>query len=498
MGGFVAIYGPNAENELDLARTMLSRIKHRGPDFENMFSDTGIILGYVGRKASPVSNAVEIPFADSDNSAAVTCDAEIYNAEDFLPEKAPEGTVESKSARAIIGAYRRAGNSCASKLDGQFSFVLFDKGDILAARDPLGGIPLYVADRDELTILASELKALRGLAVNVREFPSGHFYHSPSGFQEYFKLESRIAEAQSVESVCERLRKVVENAVQRRVSCCNSKKGVFLSGGIDSSVIAALVCKYLPGVDSFTVGMENSEDVPYARQVASHVGTNHHEYTYDLNEVLDVLPKVIYHLESFDAPLVRSSIANFIASREARKEVDTILIGEGGDENFGGYHHVKRFKEPADQQREFLRLFLGLHNNGFMRTDRMNWAHSLAVRAPFFDSGVVKFALTIHPELKLYGEEQTEKWILRKAFEDCLPKEVVWRPKKQFARGSGSDDLLTRYAENEISDKVFEAEKRKYSGVDLRWKEEWLYFNMFKEHFGDAPSTLATVGRWYE
>jgi asparagine synthase (glutamine-hydrolysing) len=263
-------------------------------------------------------------------------------------------------------------------------------------------------------------------------------------------------------------------------------------------VIAALVSKYVPGVDSFTVGMEHSEDIPFARMVANHLGTNHHEHIYDLDEVLDVLPTVIYHLESFDAPLVRSSIANYIASREASKCVDTILIGEGGDENFGGYHHIKRIKEPEDQQKAFVKLFRGLHNNGFMRTDRMNWAHSLNVRAPFFDSNVVDLCLKIHPELKLYGEEQTEKWILRKAFEDELPKEVVWRPKKQFARGSGSDDLLTGYAEGHISDAEYEKEKKRYPDIDLRWKEEVMYFRFFRDHFGDDPSTLSTVGQWYE
>jgi asparagine synthase (glutamine-hydrolysing) len=477
---------------------MLTRIKHRGPDLERSFIDTGVLLGYVGRVTAASSTGFEVPHIDRDGSLAVTCDAEIYNSADFVSESLSNEPIELRSARAIIAAYRLDGSAFAGNLDGQFSLVLFDKGNLVAARDPLGIMPLYMAERNGLTIFASELKALKGIGSNVREFPPGHIYHSQGNFQEYFQLEPPASLSQSVDSLCEQVRELVGAAVQKRLNCCDTKKGVFLSGGIDSSVITALVSRHAPGIDSFTVGMKNSEDVPHARLVAKHLGTTYHEHIYDINEVLEVLPKVIYHLESFDAPLVRSATANYIASREARKHVDTILIGEGGDENFGGYHHVKRFGDPSDQQREFLNLLLALHNMGFMRTDRMNWAHSLAVRAPFFDSTVVALGLTIHPKLKLYGEEQTEKWILRKAFENDLPNEVVWRPKKQFARGSGSDELLTRYAETEISDADFEAERKRYAGIDLRWKEELMYFRIFREHFGDNPSTLSTVGRWYE
>ncbi len=498
MAGIVAIFGPDAERETDLARTMLAKIKHRGPDFEGIFSEKNVVLGFVGKKAGASSNAESMPFIDEDRHTAITCDAEIYAHESALPDTARERNLTVESARAIADAVLNSGKPLEKGLEGPFNFVLHKNGDTYAGRDRLGIVPLYMAERGDLTVFASELKAISGLASNIREFPPGSIYLSSGTLRDYAGAPPPSIRAQPVDSLCLQLRERIEEAVKKRLDCCASKKGVFLSGGIDSSIIAALVSRYIPNVDSFTVGMENSEDVPFARKVAEHLGTNHHEYSYDLDEVLSILPDVVYHLESFDAPLVRSATANYIASREASTRVDTILIGEGGDEDFGGYHHVKRLKSAEDQQKEFMRLFQGLHNNGFMRTDRMNWAHSLNVRAPFFDTAVVELALSIHPELKLHGEDQTEKWILRKAFEDYLPKEVIMRPKKQFARGSGSDDLLTRYAEGEISDREFETEKEKYPAVDLRWKEEYLYFKIFRDHFGDDPSTLATVGRWYE
>ncbi len=496
MSGIIAIYGPDAENEKELAEEMLSRIRHRGPSFANIFSDTGVILGFVG-KGTP-SESSGLPYRDKNGSQAVTCDAEIYNADTLLSASQTDASFEANSARAIVNAYKQDGETFVRNLDGQFSFVLFDNGDLVAARDPLGVIPLYTAERDGLKLFSSELKCLSGLASNIQEFPPGRLFHSRSGFRRYCSLEPEISENQSVDSLCAQLRELLEVAVRKRLECCDKKKGVFLSGGVDSSVIAAVVSKFLPGVDSFTVGMENGEDVPNARLVAKHLGTNSHVHIFEIAEVLEVLPKVLYHLESFDAPLVRSATANYIASGMASQVVDTILIGEGGDENFGGYHHVKRFKSPEEQQKEFINLMLALHNMGFMRTDRMNWAHSLNVRAPFFDSAVVNLAMSIHPKLKLYGDEQIEKWILRKAFEDYLPEEVVWRPKKQFARGSGSDDLLTRHAESEISDSDFDNGKRRYPDIEFRWKEEWWYFTIFRERFGDDPSTLSTVGRWYE
>jgi asparagine synthase (glutamine-hydrolysing) len=497
MSGLIAICGPRAERMDDVAEIMLARLRHRGPDVARIHKDAGVLLGYVGKTCGDAEEAEKTLPPVKNDSATITCDAEIYNSEAILSEKC-NGSILSQSGRAILRVCEQGDSSFPKLLSGPFSFVIHNRGRILASRDPLGIAPLYQGDRDGLTLYASELKALYGVASNVREFPNGQLFDSDSGFSQYYKVEPKISAAQTVESVCQRLRGKLEKAVEVRVNCGSGKKGVFLSGGIDSSVIAALVNKFKCGVDSFTVGMKSSEDIPYARKVANHLVTNHHEYQYGLDEVLEILPKVIYHLENFDAPLVRSSIANYIASREAKKHVDTILIGEGGDENFGGYHHVKRFVDHADQQKEFFRLLMSLHNMGFMRTDRMNWAHSLGVRAPFFDAEVVELAFTIHPKWKIYGNEQVEKWILRKAFEDLLPREVVWRPKKQFARGSGSDDLLTRYAETEVSDETFATEKARYPEVDLRWKEEMLYFNIFKEHFGDDPATLATVGRWYE
>ncbi|UCD57022.1 MAG: hypothetical protein JSV16_14595, partial [Candidatus Hydrogenedentota bacterium] len=238
MAGIVAICGCNAEKEADLARTMMSRVKHRGPDRERTFSRPGVVLGYVAKRTDPHASAVEIPYVDRQQQVAITCDAEIYNPEEFLPEDRLGEPIESKSATSIISAFVESRESREAKLDGPFSFVLWSNGQIYAGRDRLGIAPLYTGDREELTIFASELKALTGLAQNIREFPPGYVYLAPGSLQEYAPVTFSDADMQHIDHLCEQLRKLLGEAVKKRVSCCRSKKGVFLSGGIDSSVIA--------------------------------------------------------------------------------------------------------------------------------------------------------------------------------------------------------------------------------------------------------------------
>ncbi len=494
MSGIAAIYGPMAKEKAYVLDQMLTRLKHRGPHGKHVFTRGQVALGHQTLRLNP--NEHEQPLVTEDKMMVLASDAEIFNKEEIFGVQECDA-VHHSDAQAITRAYRLFGPACLSKLDGVFSFVVYDNGQLFAARDPLGALPLYWGKLDGQLIFASELKALVGIAEKIEEFPPGHFYHSVSGLNKYYHLPSDPPSTKNAEAAAQELKYLLKAAVLRRIQA-GVPTGVFLSGGLDSSVIAALAKPHCEGLKAFTVSTKSGEDLPFARQMAKHLNLELEEYIYNIDEVVNVLPKVIYHLESFDAPLVRSAIPNYLVSRLAKDKIDIVLIGEGGDENFGGYHHLKQLDSRLKQHNAFLKLFDGLHNNGFMRTDRMNAAHSLVVRTPFFDTEVVNFALSLDPDLKIHGKEKVEKWILRKAFEDSLPKEIVWRPKKQFARGCGSDDMLTNFAEKTISDEMFEKKKAHYPSVDLRCKEELLYFEIFKEHFGDDPSVISTVGQWYE
>jgi len=271
--------------------------------------------------------------------------------------------------------------------------------------------------------------------------------------------------------------------------------GVFLSGGLDSSIIAALVAAELPQVHSFSVGMAGSRDLEYAREVARHLGTIHHEELYTTQDMLDVLPEVIYYLESFDPALVRSAVANYFLARLARRYVIVVLSGEGADELFSGYSYLKPFGASPALERELVDITAELHNRNLQRLDRMTMAHGLEGRVPFLDRRFVEFSFSVPIEHKLYGGETVEKWALRKAFEDMLPSAVVWRAKEKFAEGAGSARIFERLANAEISDEQFRRETGdtfEETGHLIYSKEELYYYRIFRRYFN--ASTVPLVG----
>jgi asparagine synthase (glutamine-hydrolysing) len=274
--------------------------------------------------------------------------------------------------------------------------------------------------------------------------------------------------------------------------------GCFLSGGLDSSLISAISRRNFEKLDTFSVGLKGaSEDLIYARKVSDFLGTKHHEYVYTVEDVLKVLPDVIYHLESFDPALVRSAIPCYFVSRLAKDYVKVILTGEGSDEVFAGYHYFKKYHDEQDVQQEATRIIEGLHNMNLQRVDRATMAHSIEARVPFLDIEFVEYAMSINPELKLAGKgKRMEKWLLRQAFRDYLPEEIIRRPKMEFAAGCGSEELITNLVEDNISDSEFRRETEKLKEANIRSKEELFYYRIFRDYFGDEIDINA-IGRWH-
>ncbi|HDH98875.1 MAG TPA: asparagine synthetase B, partial [Deltaproteobacteria bacterium] len=270
----------------------------------------------------------------------------------------------------------------------------------------------------------------------------------------------------------------------------------------DSSVISMLASeayKEKYGKDArlktFVLGVEESPDIQNARVMAGHIDSDHHEVMVDLNQALEVLPEVIYHLESFDPSLVRSSISNFLISRFAKEQgIQVLLSGEGGDEVFCGYTYFKDFPlgELFARQMECLGF---LHSNAALRLDRMNQCNSVRVVTPLISGELLNYSMAIPPEYKQKpdGENKIEKWIFRKAYEGMLPEGITWRLKQEFSQGSGIADLLPAYFEDAITDGELADSQAEYPIV--RSKEELHYFRIFTEHFG-AGQAVETVGQW--
>lgn len=364
---------------------------------------------------------------------------------------------------------------------------------LFLARDPLGIRPLYYGHCGAETMcFASEVKALLELTHDIHEFPPGAYYDPQHGFQSYSQVEAALPMEQKTGEMVHGLRLRLEQAISRRVD--DEQMGCWLSGGLDSSAMAALVRPHVRRLHTFAAGVSGAPDLEFAAQVADFLGTDHQEVVVTLDELLAVLPDVIYYLESFDALLVRSSITNYLVARRAADYAASVFSGEGGDELFAGYSYLKEI-DLDEIPKELVDITQRLHNTALQRVDRSASANGLAVHVPFLDTDVVEYALRIPPQLKLHDDgELTEKWIVRQALVGALPEAVLWRPKAKFWEGAGVGDLLSLYAQEKISDTEFHCERWLPNGWCLNTKEELMYYRIFHEHFGDLED-LSWMGR---
>ena len=432
---------------------------------------------------------------DATDHAHIVFNGEIYNF-GALREKIGKHKFRTRSdTEAILhlGNGSVAPHQWVPQLDGMFAFALARGPDFVLARDPLGIKPLYVGRGRGRLAFASEIKALLPLCDTVAEFPPGHVFSTMAGLRRYSKLSPAHAEREpSVDDACTEILRRLEHAVEKRL-VADVPVGVFLSGGLDSSLIAALASRHKRPLDTFCVGTAESEDLRVAREVAALIGSRHHERSFTIAEALAVLPEVIYRLESFDCALVRSAIPNYMLAKHTSDHVKVALSGEGADELFAGYEYLRRFDLDA-LNGELLEITNALHNTNLQRCDRMSMAHGLEVRVPFLDMATVTYAFQLPVALKQRRDEQHSKWILRKAAERVLPAHVAWRAKTKFAVGSGLGDALGRLADTQISDAAFQREREISDGFLLRSKEELFYYRHFKQLF-PAEKLLPLIGR---
>lgn len=489
MCGIAAIQGRSDETELS---GMLETMRHRGPDDRGTFCRPEACLGQVRLSIIDLLTGHQ-PLVDQEAEQAIAYNGEVYNFQSLRERLAPHHPFFTRTdTEVILRLYQERGASCVEELDGMFAFVLYDRGSLIVARDRLGIKPLYFGrDQSGSLVIASELKGLRHCH-DIREFPPGHVYDSRSGLRPYYAIPRRTPVPQSPEAAAQVLRSVLQEAVRKRL-VADVPVGVFLSGGLDSSIIAAVMRGFIPELHSFAVGMEGAPDLAAAREVALHLGTHHHEYIYSAQEMLELLSPVIYHLESFDMPLVRSAIPGYLVSRLASQHVKVILTGEGSDELFSGYHHLKAIDDPAELSDELHAITSRLHNTNLQRTDRMSMAHSIEARVPFLDPSVIAAAASLPIELLQPRDGRMEKWILRTAFAQDLPHEIVWRRKQKFSEGAGSMDILHQTADQSITQQEFAAAAAE-APVTIRSKEELLYYRVFCEHYG-VPSSPELVGQ---
>lgn len=362
-------------------------------------------------------------------------------------------------------------------------------GQLVLARDALGVAPLYFGwDQGGALCFASEVKALLLATNRVRELPPGSTFDRQA-VQPGAGLDFDRPLVESAETIATELRRRLDNAIQKRIG--DRPVGSWLSGGLDSSALASLARPHVRELHTFVAGLPGAPDLTHARIAADYIGSTHHEVVVDFDQILAVLPQVIYHLESFDALLVRSSITNYLVAQAASDYVPAVLSGEGGDELFAGYAYLKHIP-PAYLADELRDITDRLHNTALQRVDRSASAHGTVAHVPFLDPDVVAYALRIPVEYKI--RDNVEKWILRQALQGALPPAILDRPKAKFWEGAGIGDLLSHYAEAHITNADFHAARSLPNGWRLNSKEELLYYRFFKDFFGELDD-LTWMGR---
>jgi asparagine synthase (glutamine-hydrolysing) len=367
-------------------------------------------------------------------------------------------------------------------------------------------------DHQENLYVASEMKALEGICERIREFPPGHYFlghEAAKGFQKYYEptwAEPGFYPSEPYDSA--RLRSALEAAVHRQLMC-DVPYGVLISGGVDSSVVAAIAAKFSarrvdeddkvaawwPRLHSFAIGLEGAPDLLAARGVAEFIGSVHHEIHFTVQEGLDALPDVIYHLESFDVTSIRASTPMYLLMRKIRAMgIKMILSGEGADEIFGGYLYFHKAPNGRELHEETVRKLQKLHLYDCARANKASAAWGVEARVPFLDREFLDVAMMLDPDVKLPRNAEhsrpIEKWPLRKAFEGYIPPEVLWRQKEQFSDGVGYNwiNQLKATAEVAISDAMMAGAPERFPVKTPETKEAYYYRQIFERHFSSATA----------
>ncbi|MPT33021.1 MAG: asparagine synthase B [Chryseobacterium sp.] len=518
MCGIVCVFDTKQKNEVIRPQIleMSKKIRHRGPDWSGIYQHDNVIFSHE-RLAIVDPTSGKQPLFTKDGKVALAVNGEIYNHQELRLEFPDYEFLTQSDCEVILALYRRDGKNFLEKLNGIFAFALYDEENdaYLIGRDHMGIVPLYMGwDKNGSFYVASELKSLEGVCNKIEEFLPGHFLYSKDGqeLQQWYKREwTEFENVKDNETDITAIRKGLEEAVHRQLMS-DVPYGVLLSGGLDSSIIAAVTAKFArqriesgdtqeawyPRLHSFAVGLEGSPDLAAARKAADHIGSVHHEIKYTVQEGLDAIKDVIYHLETYDVTTIRASTPMYLLARVIKSMgIKMVLSGEGSDELFGGYLYFHKAPSAQAFHEETVRKLGKLHLYDCLRANKSLMAWGIEGRVPFLDKEFMDVAMTINPKDKMVTPERMEKWVLRKAFEDILPESIAWRQKEQFSDGVGYSwiDTLKQVAEDEVTDEMMANAKFRFPINVPMSKEEYRYRTIFESHFpsDSAASCVPSV-----
>ncbi len=490
---------------------MSGRLRHRGPDWSGIYSGEKAIIAHERLSIVDVQSGRQ-PLYSRDRKLILGVNGEIYNHREIRERYRDSYDFTTRSdCEVILALYADRGCDFLDELNGIFAFVLYDEENdcYLAARDHIGIIPFYLGwDMYGNLYFASELKALEGVCRKIETFPPGHYLYSRDGIMKrwYNRDWTSYDAVESNGTDIVALRDALEQAVHRQLMS-DVPYGVLLSGGLDSSVISAIAKKFAarrietddqadawwPQLHSFAIGLEGSPDLAAARRVADHIGTVHHEIHITVQEGLDAVRDVIYYLETYDVTTVRASTPMYLMARVIKSMgVKMVLSGEGADEVFGGYLYFHRAPGPREFHEETVRKLSKLHLYDCLRANKSLAAWGVEGRVPFLDKEFLDVAMRLNPADKMAGNGRMEKWVLRKAFEDYLPNDIVWRQKEQFSDGVGYNwiDTLKQLTSGKVTDEMMSTARYRFPLNTPMTKEEYFYRSIFTEHFPSETAAL--------
>jgi asparagine synthase (glutamine-hydrolysing) len=491
---------------------MSKNLRHRGPDWSGVYSSSQAIMVHE-RLAIVDPTSGKQPLISPSGDLVLAANGEIYNHRELrAPYESSYQFKTQSDCEVILALYENEGPSFVEKLNGIFAFAIFDesKNEFFIARDHMGIIPLYMGwDGDGTFYIASELKALEGVCSKIELFPPGHYFHScdsePTAW--YNPDWKAFDNVKNNMTSIEDLHDALSDAVHRQLMS-DVPYGVLLSGGLDSSITSALAKKYAahrvetddqqaawwPQLHSFSVGLEGSPDLAAAQEVAKHIGTIHHEIKFTIQEGLDAIREVIYHLETYDITTIRASTPMYLMARAIKAlGIKMVLSGEGADELFGGYLYFHKAPNEKEFHEETIRKLEKLHQYDCLRANKSLAAWGIEGRVPFLDKEFIEVAMRLNPKDKMITPDRMEKWVLRKAFENYLPDSVAWRQKEQFSDGVGYSwiDTLKELVKNEVNDEQMENAHYRFPVQTPQNKEEFYYRTIFESHFPSEAAALS-------
>lgn len=491
--------------------------RHRGPDWSGTFVGDDCVLVHERLSIVDVDSGAQ-PLFGTDDNAVLAVNGEIYNHKELEAEFAGDFEFQTASdCEVILPLYENHTEEqipdWLNEIKGMFAFILYDqsKDSYLIARDPIGIIPLYTGyDEQGNFYVSSEMKSLSPVCETVQIFPPGHYLSSETGeITPYYKKAWRDYDAVKSGSTAAELVHDSLTASIKRHLMTDVPYGVLLSGGLDSSIVAAVTKQFVekriedneetaawwPTLHTFAVGLEGSPDLAAAQKVADYIGSIHHNLTYTVQDGIDAIHDVIYHLETYDVTTIRASTPMYLMARKIRAMgIKMVLSGEGADELFGGYLYFHKAPNAKEFHEETVRKLDKLNLFDCLRANKSMSAWGVEARVPFLDTEFIDTAMSLDPECKMISDGRMEKNILREAFKGYLPDEILWRQKEQFSDGVGYSwiDSLKELTESHVTDDQMKNAQYRYPHNTPLTKEAYYYREIFAQHF-PSQSAAETV-----